>query len=117
MHAISTIQTGPRAADLPQTAPRVTRAAQEFEAQMMKELLRPMTSDSLPGCESESGDQPSTGALGEFATEALGRALSARGGFGISERILQALSHSGTNSRSGSGPDQVSESVHKTGAQ
>jgi len=75
--------------------PRLVRAAHEFEAQMMKELLKPMTGgDGLTGDEDSSG-AGSAGALGEFAGEALGRALSDQGGFGIAHRIVQDLSHSG----------------------
>ena len=60
---------------------------------MLKELLKPMTAgDGLTG---EEGSN-SSGALGEYATEALGQALSQRGGFGIANRIVSSLSHSGT---------------------
>lgn len=78
--------------------PRLVRAAHEFEAQMMKELLKPMTgSDSLTGEDSESSSDSSgsAGALGEFAAEALGQALSESGGFGIANRIVADLSHAG----------------------
>jgi len=74
--------------------PRLVRAAHEFEAQMMKELLKPMTgTDALTG-EAESSSAGSGGALGEFASEALGRALSERGGFGIANGIVKQLTHS-----------------------
>jgi Rod binding domain-containing protein len=73
--------------------PRLVRAAHEFEAQMMKELLKPLTAgDGLTGSDDESG---STGALGDYAGEALGRALSEAGGFGIANRIIGHVSHSG----------------------
>ena len=63
--------------------PRLVRAAHEFEAQMMKELLKPMTdADGLDGRGRRLGFG-SGGALGEFASEALGQALSEQGGFGI----------------------------------
>ncbi len=78
--------------------PRLVKAAHEFEAQMMKELLKPMTGTSgLTGEEEDSGSA-SNGALGEFASEALGRALSDRGGFGMANKIVQELSHSGNRS-------------------
>jgi Rod binding domain-containing protein len=78
-------------------SPRLVRAAQEFEAQMMKELLKPMTGkDALTGeTAEEGGDSGATGALGEFASEALGQALSRNGGFGIADRIVHELSRSG----------------------
>ncbi len=76
--------------------PRLARAAMDFEAQMMKELLQPLTADSsLTG---EDGEEGSNGALGEFASEALGRALSAGGGFGIAQRIVRDLSQTGNSS-------------------
>ena len=75
--------------------PRLVRAAHEFEGQMMQELLKPMTSgDALTG-EAGDDDAGSSGALGEFASEALGQALSRRGGFGIADRIVKDLSRSG----------------------
>lgn len=79
-------------------SPRLVRAAHEFEGQMMKELLKPMTSG-----EGEDGeyDPGSGGALGEFAGEALGQALSAQGGFGIADRIVYDLSRSGKKIDSG----------------
>lgn len=80
-------------------APRLVRAAHEFEGQMMKELLKPMTAgDGLSGEEDESG---SGGTLGEFASEALGQALSQQGGFGIANRIVKDLAHSGNQSHPG----------------
>jgi Rod binding domain-containing protein len=73
--------------------PRLVKAAHEFEAQMMKELMKPMTGGaSLSGEEDDSG---SGSALGEYASEALGRALSEQGGFGIAKSIVRELSHPG----------------------
>jgi len=85
--------------------PRLVRAAHEFEAQMMKELLKPMTGpDALTGEDSDSG---SGGTLGEFASEALGRALSEHGGFGIANRIVGQLSHSGNRTESDAIPGNL----------
>jgi Rod binding domain-containing protein len=68
--------------------PRLVRAAHEFEAQMMKELLAPMTrSDAL----FREGDGEDSGILGEFAAESLAGALSAGGGFGIGDRIIHSF--------------------------
>ena len=85
------------------TQPRLVSAAHEFEAQMMKELLKPMTGkDALTGEDEDgAGDAGSNGALGEFASEALGQALSQRGGFGIANSILRDLSHSGNQHETG----------------
>lgn len=77
--------------------PRLVHAAHEFEAQMMQELLKPMSGKN--GLDGEDGDSAtgSGGALGEFASEALGRALSERGGFGIATSIVRQLSRPGNS--------------------
>jgi Rod binding domain-containing protein len=68
----------------------------------MKELLKPMTrASSLTGEDDDSSDSGSNGALGEFASEALGRALSNGGGFGIANQIVKELSHSGNQNGTG----------------
>jgi Rod binding domain-containing protein len=81
-------------------SPKLVRAAHEFEAQMMKELLAPMTGeDPLFGdADDTSGSglalgsgSGSGGALADFASEALGEALSERGGFGIADKIIRQL--------------------------
>lgn len=79
-------------------SPRLVRAAHEFEGQMMKELLKPMLGGDGEGGEDGSG---SSGALGEFAAEALGQGLSQQGGFGIADRIVRGLSHSGNGLHAG----------------
>lgn len=81
--------------------PRLVRAAHEFEAQMMKELLKPMHPDGASSLDGDDGgDAGSTEALGEFSAEALGRALSEAGGLGIAKHILKALSQPGKSSNS-----------------
>jgi Rod binding domain-containing protein len=85
---------------------RLVQAAHEFEAQLMKELLRPMTrSSNEDGDGSGTGSDGSMGALGDFASEALGQALSKQGGLGIATHILSSLSHQekelGSTSNSG----------------
>jgi Rod binding domain-containing protein len=88
MNAIGAI-SGPRpAAAIPQ--PRLVQAAHEFEAQLMKELLKPlMAGAKMDGNESDAG---SGGVLGDFATEALGQSLSRQGGLGIAASILRSVS-------------------------
>jgi Rod binding domain-containing protein len=83
--------------------PRLVKAAHEFEAQMMKELLKPMTGkDALTGeDQDDGGDANANGALGEFASEALGQGLSRQGGFGIADSIVHDLSHSGKQNETG----------------
>lgn len=78
----------------PAPEPRLVRAAHQFEALMMKELLAPMSHSGALGGDSDVED---TGILGEFATESLAGALSAGGGLGIADRIVHSLSHSGNS--------------------
>jgi Rod binding domain-containing protein len=97
MQSIAALPAAAGAADAAVPQPRLVRAAHEFEAQMMKELMKPMTQRSaLTGDDADSGSESGSGnALTEFASEALGRALSERGGFGIASQIVKDLSHTG----------------------
>jgi len=79
-------------------SPRILSAAQEFEGQIMKELLTSL-SGGVGGEESEESSD-SWSAIGAFGTEALGRSLSARGGFGIAREVIQGLSQNGLRSDS-----------------
>jgi Rod binding domain-containing protein len=76
-------------------SPKLVAAAHEFEAQMMKELLKPLSSTGLAGEDGdEGGDSGSGGALAAYATEAFGKALSNGGGFGVAKSIITSLSRS-----------------------
>jgi Rod binding domain-containing protein len=94
MHLTSVASTaaGTTAAAVPQ--PRLVKAAHEFEAQMMKELMQPLNRGSSLTGSDEDGDEDSGsgGALGEYASESLSRALSDGGGFGIAAGIIKQLS-------------------------
>ena len=97
----------------PGPQPRLVRAAHEFEGMMMKELLAPMTEgDALTGSDGDELDAGSGGALNEFASEALGQAVSAGGGFGIANLILHQLSHSGNRHETGN----VTRNLHRNTA-
>jgi len=76
-------------------SPKLVNAAHEFEASMMKELMAPLASggDSLGG-DSEGSES----ALTSFAGEAMAKAISEHGGFGIATKILHQLSHAGNHS-------------------
>jgi hypothetical protein len=65
---------------------------------MMKELMAPLEQGhALPG--GDEDEEGSGSALGSFAGEALGKAISEHGGFGIAKSILHQLTarsnHSG----------------------
>lgn len=92
-------------------SPRLVRAAHEFEGQMMQQLLKPMThGDALTGTDDDQDSGAgSGGALGEFASEALGQSLSERGGLGIANQIIQELSHAGNQHKTG----KVTKNLHQ----
>ena len=91
----------PGAHNLPPT--RLVKAAHEFEAQLMKEILKPVTADE--GFCVDENDSGSGGILKEFAGEALGLALSVHGGLGIAKSIVQSLPHPGNSSGFETVPD------------
>jgi peptidoglycan hydrolase FlgJ len=74
--------------------PRLESAAHEFEASLMQEFLKPLQHDALfsSGDSADSsetdGDSGSTNALMSFGTQALAKAISEHGGFGIATKIL-----------------------------
>jgi Rod binding domain-containing protein len=100
MLAIPTTNDSARAGETV-PSPRLRQAAHEFEGQLMKEMLRPMTEGDGLGDEDGDADVNSGGALSEFASETMGQALSEQGGFGIADRIVRELSGSGNQNRSG----------------
>ena len=97
--SLTGVQSGHGMPARPTPNPKLVNAAHEFEAQLMNELLKPMTQgDGLTGSEEEGG-LGSAGALGDFASEALGRALSNQGGLGIAKQIIGHLSQSNTTAQ------------------
>jgi Rod binding domain-containing protein len=77
---------------------RVAQAAHEFEAQMLNELMRPLNRESALDSEGSGDDcgPGSTGAIGDFASQALAWAISEGGGFGIASMIVRQLTPAGT---------------------
>ena len=71
--------------------PKLQSAAHEFEASLMKEFLKPLQHDSLFAEEGSKGDDDdggSAGALMSYGSEAMAKAISEHGGFGIAQKIL-----------------------------
>lgn len=76
---------------------KLADAAHQFEGMFLQELLKPMQSkNSLTG-EDKSGDDssdPSADTLQSYGTEAVAKAISAQGGFGIARQVIQKLNRS-----------------------
>jgi len=70
-------------------ASKLTRAAREFEALLLNDLLGPVEKSfsSIPGQETAAG----SGSYQYFATQALASSLAASGGLGIADRIVRNL--------------------------
>jgi len=92
-------------------SPRLVSAAHEFEAAMMKELMAPLEpGHDLLGAD---GEEDSSSALDSFAGEALGKAISEHGGFGIAKAILHQLT-AGSNHSGKSTVPQNLNGTHPT---
>lgn len=93
------------------TQARLRPAAHEFEACLMKEFLQPLEKDPLFG---EDGDgvtgTGSNNALMSFGSEALARAISERGGFGIATKIIQHFETGKTEPKMGTVGGESGES-------
>jgi len=73
------------------TQAKLVDAAQQFEATMLQELLKPMQhgQDSWGG-EMKSDDSASD-TISSFGTEAIAKAISKGGGFGIAKQIVSKV--------------------------
>lgn len=81
-----------------QPSPRLKSAAHEFEANMMQEFLKPLQHDSLFSEDSGNGGDDSSGSAGalmSFGSEAMAKAISEHGGFGIAQKILDHFKATG----------------------
>ncbi len=96
MHGMHGVLLAAGVATQPAPQPRLVKAAHEFEAQMMKELMQPLSSGGALFGEDDEEGAGSAGALGSFASEALAQALSEQGGFGIANKIIGELSQHGS---------------------
>jgi peptidoglycan hydrolase FlgJ len=70
---------------------KLVDAAQQFEATMLQELLKPLQhgQDSWGG--DERSDDSSTDSISSFGTEAVATAISKGGGFGLAKQIVSKV--------------------------
>ena len=89
---ISNVQAGNGPDSAFSDNPKLKSAAHEFEASLMQEFLKPLQRDPLFDSGEDGGidgvEGGSSGALMSFGSEALAKAISERGGFGIAAKIL-----------------------------
>ena len=70
---------------------KLVDAAQQFEAMLMQEMLKPMRAgqDSWGG--EEKSDDPSADTISSFGTEAVAKAIAKGGGLGIARQVIQQV--------------------------
>ena len=70
-------------------------AAQQFEAMMLQELLKPMQRGQSSWGGEQKSDDTASDTMSSFGTEAMAKAISKGGGFGIAKQIVSkvALEH------------------------
>jgi flagellar protein FlgJ len=70
---------------------KLVDAAQQFEATMLQELLKPMQhgQDSWGGY--EKSDDSASDTISSFGTESVAKAISKGGGFGIAKQIVSKV--------------------------
>lgn len=71
---------------------KLVDAAQQFEAMMLQEMLKPMRGgqDSWGGDEGGNSDSASD-TISSFGTEAFAKAISKGGGFGIARQVVSQI--------------------------
>jgi Rod binding domain-containing protein len=89
----NTTATAASAADASKRS-KLADAAQQFEAMMLQELLKPMRrgEDDLSGNKSEDN---SFETMASFGTESVAKAISQSGGLGLARQVIQQLSAAG----------------------
>jgi peptidoglycan hydrolase FlgJ len=66
-------------------------AAQQFEASMLQELLKPMQHGQESWGGEDKSDDSSSDTMSSFGTEAVAKAISKGGGFGIAKQIVSKV--------------------------
>jgi flagellar protein FlgJ len=70
---------------------RLVDAAQQFEATLLQELLKPLQHGQSSWGDDEKSDDSSTDSISSFGTEAVAKAISKGGGFGIAKQIVSKV--------------------------
>jgi Rod binding domain-containing protein len=70
---------------------QLVHAAQEFEAMLLQELLKPLQTAENRYEDRDSDHAADT--LSSFGTEAVASAISKHGGLGIAKRVVEQVTH------------------------
>jgi Rod binding domain-containing protein len=91
MRISSDVSIQPGAAIEGQKQIRLVDAAQQFEATMLQELLKPMQHGHGGWGGEEKSDDSASDTISSFGTEAIAKAISKGGGFGIAKQIVSKV--------------------------
>jgi len=91
MNISSDVSIQPPSAAEGQRQAKLVDAAQQFEATMLQELLKPMQhgQDSWGG--EVKSDDTAADTISSFGTESIAKAISQAGGFGIAKQVISKV--------------------------
>lgn len=72
-------------------SPQLRQAANEFEANFLQELLKPLSEDAMFGSGDDGDTSGSMGTVSSIAAQALADGIAKDGGLGIAKRVLAEL--------------------------
>jgi flagellar protein FlgJ len=70
---------------------KLVDAAQQFEATMLQELLKPMQHGQSSWGDEDKSEDSASDTISGFGTEAIAKAISKDGGFGIARRVVEQV--------------------------
>lgn len=73
---------------------KLADAAQQFEAMMMQELLKPFSGGQDNGFGGQDGDAGAN-TMSSFGTEAMAKAIAKSGGLGIAKQVIRQVTQEG----------------------
>ena len=85
------ITSQPTAAVQERKQAKLVDAAEQFEATMLQELLKPMQHGQAGWEGEETNEDTASDTIGSFGTEAIAKAISKGGGFGIAKQIVSKV--------------------------
>jgi flagellar protein FlgJ len=93
MRISSDVSVQPTSGIEAQKQAKLVDAAQQFEATMLQELLKPMQhgQNSWGGEGEEESNDSATDTISSFGTEAIAKAIAKGGGFGIANQIVSKV--------------------------
>ena len=83
-----------------QTHSKLADAAQQFEAMLLQEMLKPIRPENGAWNDEQIADGASD-TMTTFGTEAVAKAISASGGLGIAKQVIHQVSLEHENARKG----------------